>query len=66
MTAARKLPAPPPQPVQSAREFLAEGYKRVNAQSLLAADQEYGDDFEREPADLQAAGHSLAGVLSSR
>lgn len=58
--AARKLPALPQEASKrSTRELFEEGLKRVNVKALLAAEDEYGDDVERELADLQAGRHPL-------
>jgi hypothetical protein len=59
MTAARKMPveAPPEPKRMSTRELLAEGAKRVNFESHAEAAREYGDDFARELADLEAGRH---------
>ena len=40
-------------------DLKAAGLKRVNVKALLAAEDEYGDDVERELADLQARRHPL-------
>lgn len=61
MTAARKIPAETKRERDprrmSAHELFAEGLKRVDAEGLIEAGNEYGDDFARELADLQAGRH---------
>jgi hypothetical protein len=59
MTAARKIPteSTPTARGTNTRELFAEGLKQVNLPSLMEAEREYGDDFARELADLEAGRH---------
>ena len=43
----------------STRELFAEGLRRTNVRALMEAEEEYGDDVERELADLEAQGFAV-------
>jgi hypothetical protein len=80
MTAARKLPAPPPPAEPSRltlrelfakaearidvegltlRDLLLEAEKQVDVEGLIEARNKYGEDIERELADIEARAHPL-------